>query len=230
MEKHADGFHLNSNLPKYRNTDEYPDNLILALGILPSSDTARHNQQIEGLNMALESLSEIEQEILIERFRDLKTLQESADPRSVTWQYIQQLEKGALSKLKHPTRTTLIAYGPDTVKRYKNLQDEIEKMENHLAMLKTEIARTEEQLKAAATDSRKADIDQKKDWANISLEDMGLSSRAKYRLSHNNINNLYQLSQLSRADLCGIRLIGIVTVNEIIEKAAEYGVNIPEGD
>ena len=51
-----------------------------------------------------------------------------------------------------------------------------------------------------------------------------------WKSSHNNIHNLYQLSQLSRADLCGIRLIGIVTVNEIIEKAAEYGVNIPEGD
>ena len=39
---------LYSEQAQYRKTDEYPDNLLLALGVIPSSDKEKHDQQAEG--------------------------------------------------------------------------------------------------------------------------------------------------------------------------------------
>lgn len=190
----------------------------------------KHEQQLDGLNIALQSLTDLEMEILIDRFRGGKTLQECADQRSFTRQYIQHIEQGALKKLKHPTRAALISYGPDAVKRYESLQVEIEMMEKRAAELQAEIFKSEKDLKDSLKQPGKVDIALKKGWATITLDDMGLSTRVKYSLGHKNIYNLYQLSQLTRKELMGIRLLGAVTVKEIIEKAAQYGVQILDGE
>ena len=91
---------VNSEKVKYRTTDEYPDNLILAIGIVPSSDPDKHAQQIEGLEIAMQSLTAREREVLEKIFCELQTLAECAKTYNSTHQYPQECKKTALEKLK----------------------------------------------------------------------------------------------------------------------------------
>lgn len=213
---------------KFRDTDDYPDNLLLALGILPSGDKQEHKQQMEGLEIAFTSLSDIEREIIVARFRDEKTLQECSEGKDVTRQYIQNLEQKALMKLRHPTRKALITYGPDTVGYYNQLKVKIELLEKHIEVLKDEIDRSESALGRYKNWSKDGFLKKKEEFAAISIEMLNLSSRARYGLNREKVFNLYDLSRYSHQDLLRIRRLGEMTVKEIEQKAAEFGLYIQD--
>ena len=99
-------------------------------------------------------------------------------------------------------------------------------MEKHVKLLREEIEQSETKLKHSKKWSRKTNIEQKKDWATITLDEMGLSSRAYFGLNHQKIHNLYDLSKYSHEDLMRIRHMGETTVKEIEEKAAKFGLHI----
>ena len=213
---------------KFRYTDEYPDNLILALGILPSSNEEIHNQQIAGLKTVLDSLQDREREILIERFRDQKTQRECADIHQISYQRIAAIEKGVLDKLKHPTRMTLIIFGPEQARCYDTLKAEVDMLERRKEILQKQIEQMEKVLHRDQKQDRNNELDTRKEWASISINDIGLSARARYRLIHNQIYTLYDLSRYSLQDLLAIHQMGKATVDEIVKKAAKFGLHIKE--
>ena len=63
---------IKTDQAKYRTTDEYPDNLLLALGVVPSSNPQNHSRQLEGLEIAMHSLTAREREVIEKRFASLK--------------------------------------------------------------------------------------------------------------------------------------------------------------
>lgn len=219
---------LKCNKAEFRNTDEYPDSLILELGILPSSNEEIRSKQIAGLKMVLDSLQKREREIIIERFRDQKTQRECAEIHQISYQRIAAIEKGILDKLKHPTRMALIIFGPEQARCYETLKAEVDMLERRKEMLQKQTEQMEKVLHRDQKQERSNEPDTRKEWASISIDDIGLSARARYRLIHNQIYTLYDLSRYSLQDLLAIHQMGKATVDEIVKKAAKFGLHIKE--
>ncbi len=223
---------INSDKSKYRTTDEYPDNLLLALGIVPSSDPENHSRQMEGLEIAMQSLTDREREVIEKRFCEFKTLAECSETYNTTHQNVQGCEKLAIEKLRHPTRLALIAYGPDAVKYYEQLQVEMKTIQDQINVLQEELNRLEDTVnpKYKKRSGRKVNLDKKMEWAAITIDELGISVRARSRLNRSKIYTLYDLSQYTRKDLRRIRQLGEISINEIVEMAAKYGLYIMDGE
>ncbi len=223
---------IKTDQAKYRTTDEYPDNLLLALGVVPSSDPQNHSQQLEGLKIAMQSLTAREREVIEKYFCELQTLTECAKTYNSTHQYPQECKKTALEKLKHPTRLALIAYGPDAVKYYEQLQVEMKTIQDQIDLLQNELHQLEDSInpKYKKRAGRKINLDKKKEWATITIDELGIPVRARSRLNQSKIYTLYDLSQYTRKDLRRIRQLGEISISEIVKKAAKYGLYIMDGE
>ena len=103
----------------------------------------------------------------------------------------------------------------------KTIQDQINVLQEELQRLEDSI-----NPKYKKRSGRKVNLDKKKEWVTISLDDLGISTRARSRLNWYKIYNLYDLSQYTRKDLRKIRQLGEISINDIIEKAAKYGLYI----
>ena len=223
---------IKTDQAKYRTTDEYPDNLLLALGVVPSSDPDNHSQQIKGLEIAMQSLTAREREVIEKYFCELQTLTECAKTYNSTHQYPQECKKTALEKLKHPTRLALIAYGPDAVKYYEQLQVEMKTIQDQIDLLQNELHRLEDSInpKYKKRAGRKINLDKKKEWATIPIDELEIPVRARSRLNRSEIYTLYDLSQYTRKDLRKIRQLGEISISEIVKEAAKYGLYIMDGE
>lgn len=122
----------------------------------------------------------------------------------------------------------LIAYGPDAVKYYEQLQIEMRAIQDQINVLQEELSRLEDSVnpKYKKRAGRKINLDKKKEWATVTIDELGISARARSRLNRSKIYNLYDLSQYTRKDLSRIRQLGEISINEIVEKAAKYGLYI----
>lgn len=215
------------NESRFRDTDQYPDNLLLALEILPSSHEEYHKQQIKGLEIVLNSLDESERVLITERFRDLKTMEECAKSHNVSKQCVNEKEHRILKKMRHPTRMMVISYGPDMVRRYEELKDEVGFLEERAKVLRDEIRISEEALKESMKVPQAPSLEQKKEWAQINIAELHLSPKASSPLiRHERIRTLYDLSKYSHQDLLKVRQLGAKTVQEIEQKAAAFGLYI----
>ena len=123
----------------------------------------------------------------------------------------------------------MITYGPEMVHRYEKLLSEIEILEKQAKALREEIERSEKKVKYPKRLSKKANIDRKMDWTAISIDEMALSSRTYGILHYKKVHTLYDLSNYSHEDLMSIRRMGEITVKEIEEKAAKFGLYIRKG-
>ena len=63
---------------------------------------------------------------------------------------------------------------------------------------------------------------------NIPVSNLSISTRAKNVLRTLNITSLNDLTNITRDRLMSARNAGPATVNEIIKKALEFGINIPD--
>ena len=60
---------------------------------------------MDGLEHALETLTEREQKVIYERFQEMKTFEEVGKDFGITRERIRQIEAKALKKLRHPSRS-----------------------------------------------------------------------------------------------------------------------------
>ena len=93
-----------------KNDVGYPFNLIDAVfgREVEWYDDADH---LEGLEHALETLSDREQKVIQKRYQELKTLEETGRDFNVTRERIRQVEAHAVRKLRHPARQRFILHG-----------------------------------------------------------------------------------------------------------------------
>ena len=65
-------------------------------------------------------------------------------------------------------------------------------------------------------------------WKNAPIEDLGLSTRAYNCLCRENIRTTAQLAEKTEDEIASIRNIGRKSVEDIIEKAARFGIRLKE--
>lgn len=79
--------------------------------------------QIDGLHIAIDSLTEREQKIIKEKYVERKTLDNIAHEFNITRERVRQIEAKALRKLKHPSRFRLIRDGYKSCQIPKSMKD-----------------------------------------------------------------------------------------------------------
>ena len=94
----------------------YPENLITALGLVnvfgEDKYTDLTDNQLKGLETALNTLSEREREIIKQRYEEHYTLQKSADHFGISRERIRQILNEAVAKLRHPKMCKLYNLNP----------------------------------------------------------------------------------------------------------------------
>jgi len=181
----------------------YPDGLLVKLGVpLPATE-----DQIEGLNYALEKLYRLEQDIIFAKYRDGLSYTEIGAVCNKTAERVEIICRNAIKKLKKPV---LVPYYMDGyVKTLVRL--EVEKEQHAKALLE----------KASAADQN--------GMIHTSVYDMGLTTRTTNCLIKGGVNTLQDILLLladNPKKLRRIRNIGIVGYGEIMAKLKEYGVRL----
>ena len=199
------------------NNHSYPYDLINALFNDAKIDIAYLEEHFdENLNIAAETITLREFDIITKRFKDGYTLEAVALQYGVTKERIRQIEAKALRKLKQPARLAIIRYGQDIVK----LQDNIEVLKEQL--LKEQL-RLNEELRNVVIDeeilSRLQTINKDTVLAerklNLDLDATQLSVRSYNCLRRAGIHTVSSLQNMTEVDLRRIRNLGAVSIREI---------------
>ncbi|NCB43258.1 MAG: hypothetical protein EOM59_11635 [Clostridia bacterium] len=190
----------------------YPNNL--ALAIAGEENIGRF--LFSGLKEVLLFLTEKEQKVIKFRFEQIKTLAETSKEFGVCKERIRQIEAKALRKLRHPQYykhymgISLYDMGLKLNKKETEIRAEFEK---HCAECKIHPQQI--------ADKPKSKID---------ISDMDLSVRAYNCLIRANKRTISDLAVMSFNDFLKIRNLGHKTVDEVITKLKEYGIEIKEDE
>ena len=97
----------------------YPENLLTDIGLELIFEkpeyTALNDDQMAGLEHALTTIREREQEIIRLRYEEKKTLQEIGDKYELSRERVRQIIAKGVRKLRHPSRTVYVRDGFDKV-------------------------------------------------------------------------------------------------------------------
>lgn len=95
----------------------YPENLLTDIGLELIFEkpeyTALNDDQMAGLEHALTTIREREQEMIRLRYEEKKTLQEIGDKYELSRERVRQIIAKGVRKLRHPSRTVFIRNGLD---------------------------------------------------------------------------------------------------------------------
>ena len=95
--------------------------------------------QMDGLNKAIETLTDRESTIIFKRYVEEKTLKTCGEDWGVSEERARQIEKKALRKLRHPTRLNIIRYGYNGVQEKHELQSDISQLRIEKRLLEEEL-------------------------------------------------------------------------------------------
>ena len=197
---------------------EYPDNLMLDMGVIPSMDKDRYREQIKGLELAIEHLTPGEKRVIDVRYRDGMSLKAAGTVFNVSPERIQMIEAKALRKLKHPACVRMTAYGIESAKTYENMMKQKEALQAEIERLE----RVRDSLKQENAEYGISDYDLEK--GAVSIKDMNFSTRTFNILSRNDIKDLWDLSHTTKEQLKEMKSMGKMSMIEIVDKACEYGI------
>lgn len=186
------------------------------------------NDRWQGLQHALHTLTEREQKAIYYYFQqEDNTLEEAGKMLGVTRERFRQILTKGVRKLRHPTRAIYIlkgykiASGELRKKVFETRQKEIDAAN---ALIDAKIETIKANLNRPSTElltSRPKDI---------TILDLDLSVRATNCLSRANIKTLEDLSKMTKCDLCKVRNLGRKSLEEIMFKLKEYGIELEEGE
>ena len=126
----------------------YPYNLIDAI-CKEHVDVVLTEDQLGGVQIAIETLAPREQQVLEKRYKDYMTLLDTGKEFGVTLERTRQIEAKALRKLRHPSRMKYIKLGLSGIERYGSLQEienEISEKQKYKEELERKIEDAEMQL------------------------------------------------------------------------------------
>lgn len=165
-----------------------------------------------------ERLTERERRVLEMRRRDMMTLEVVGERLGVTRERIRQIEAKALRKLRNPA----------VLKRIECVsKEEFMRVEAENELLKQKIIELESD--GCETESDGCETKQISSLASKSIGYLNLSVRSYNCLFRDGIRTLEDLQNLSVDDLTRIRNLGARSAREIIDKAAEVGIQIRGG-
>lgn len=209
-------------MPKPKNQtvdlkDVYPFNL--AVNLL--GDEHYVDMFIPGLQVALDTLSERERQVVRGRFELGLTLETVARVQNVTRERIRQIEAKALRKLRHPIRAKLYRGVTFTelieeCQKYRVLEAEY----NRLQEAYTELAAQKGVPVGTINTAERAGV------MMTPIEELELSIRSYNCLRRAGKNILQDLAEMTVADFQKVRNLGRKSLDEVTHKLKEYGIII----
>ena len=206
--------------------DRYPYNVALAVAGEFNYTNALYHVYIPALLESLESLTEREKKVLKLRYQNAMTLEEVANMLGVTRERIRQIEARALRKLRHPRHWKNWKF--DTMSRYI----ESEKLASELSLKNIELRKKLEQMYEVlgVKYPNARTITQNDEIEPVPIDEMELSVRSYNCLKRANINYVEDLKGYTVESLKKVRNLGMKSIREVVEKAREFGIDIPEGE
>lgn len=221
--------------------NDYPENLYIVLGFDVIKELTE--SQLAGFRYVMENvLTRKEAELIEAKFRDGKTNREIAQEANICHQLASVNIKNVIYKLRLPENLERLAggnvncyrdgKGHDTfeneytilrnirLKAIEELYKEVEKIENLTQTIR------EEGDKLGAGECREKANNAVKEILKISIDDTSLSLRALTVLRHADVRYISDLIGWDYERVMSLRNCGKNTADEIVRKAAEYGINI----
>ncbi len=219
---------------------EWPLNLFESLGFETANGIT--DRQKEALDLLISTrLTEKEALILLARYRDGKRYGEISEISGLSSKTLPNHIGKVISKLRLETNLELLMDGGNeagtsetggTQVEFKNrrlkLREEIGEEIRKLEAIKDELA--DLQLKTEAARKIKKAEDGIRELNQIRVEEMGLSKAAYHIVTRNGCRLISDLQGLTRKKLLRFRNCGVKSADEIIRKAAEWGIVIEEGE
>jgi RNA polymerase sigma factor (sigma-70 family) len=211
----------------------YPYNLLDRIFTNPF-DHIITEDEMNGLNKALSTLSSREREIIKYRYEDELYLDEIGKMYDIGKERVRQIEALAIRKLRHPCRSKLIKYGIDGVnakEEYERKSHLLDNKELYLEEKDKRLREFEETLKAEA-----GKIEFEKDilyepvikdenlheYLFIPIEDLDISVRAFNCLKRSNCNTVGDIVKRIRdGSIINIRNLGTKTIEDTIDRIKE---------
>jgi len=185
----------------------WPENLITEIGLEAvfgtDSYTPLNDDQLEGLEYALDLLKEKEKTAVILRYREHKTFKETAEHFSLSTERTRQIIKKCIRKLRHPNRMVYYRDG------YLGMQINREERKR----------RIREQV---AKDGLMETL------SGVHIAECELSVRSFNCLHRAGMDTLGQVVERMNRDpwkILRIRNLGIKCLEEVVNKLEEYGVD-----
>lgn len=185
----------------------WPENLITEIGLekVFGSDTYTplNDDQMHGLEFAMDSLKDKEQTALLLRYKDHMTLNDTGEQFSLSRERIRQILAKGIRKLRHPDRLKYIRDG---------LQGTVRKMEEDKRRIRESIE------KNGVMETLHL----------IGLEDCGFSIRAYNCLKRAGLTTLGEVADKVAGDpafIVRIRSLGMKSLIEVVDKLESYGVD-----
>ena len=190
----------------------WPENLMTEIGLsLVFPDTSLYqelnNDQLAGLLQVIATLKENEQNVLRLRFKEHKTLQETADVFELSKERIRQILKKAVRKLKHPTRLVYYRDG------YQSTLDKREKQKKDIRAVKDQ--------------EKKMEL-----LKDVGIMECGLSAGTRIALGIEGLQNLGDIAYIMKKNPLELVKSGRLhddLLLEVVKKLEDYGVDCSGG-
>ena len=197
-------------------SERYPWNL--AYRIFCSKD-AIYKVYAPGLIEALDKLRDKEKQTLIYRFNHGLTLAEVAKEYGVTKERVRQIEAKAIRKLRHPSLTRMFLF--DTQEKYYEAARERDRLKLENITLTDKL---NEYFKENSVDMEPPIV--KNDIDSIPIEDLDLSVRSYNCLRRGGYDTIGDIRGATIEQLMKVRNLGRRSIDEILEKLKEYGIEV----
>ena len=192
--------------------DEWSLNLLLHIGIVPS-DEEEMNIMEKNLMLVLDTIKDEYREALILHFMHGKTFEKISEYKECPVSTIKYYVSRGIRNLRHNDRLLILSAGTGAAL----LSSEAAKKLS--AKYKIEEV-TQDREGITFENGTRFEIYEK------DIDIMGLSKRPTHALKRSGISKVGQLKTLTRKSLMDMRAMGPKSVDQVIEKAEEFGITI----
>ena len=194
----------------------YPWNLAAAVGNIKEEDAyLLYDIYIPALKESVDKgLTDREQQVIRMRFKHHMTLEAVGRELCITRERVRQVEAKALRKLRHPRHWR--HWQLDTMERYIAAEEKAARYELECMHLQSLIQKQAEE----------PEPEEKPILGEIGIDEMELSVRSYNCLRRGGYRTVADLVGKTYADLAKVRNLGRKSVEEVVKKAREYGIEI----
>ena len=177
---------------------------------------------IPALLKSISELSDREQKVLKLRFENGLNLEQTGYRFGVTRERIRQVEAKAIRKLRHPRHFKNWQF--DTIGKAWEVAEERDRYKLENIGLKEKISSIMKSLGVKESDIEKPEESEKE--TDVDIQEMELSVRSYNCLKRARIDNISDLEGMTVEKLMMVRNLGKRSVDEVISKAREWGIEI----
>ena len=179
------------------------------------------NVYLQGIRLAISTLTEREETVIRLRFKDELTLENVGKQIGTTRERARQIEAKALRKMRHPDRQRMMLAVPvaevDEVRtKYTALKEQYELLVKAFELISGKATTPEsvEKIAEAAV------------WMQTSIENMDFSVRTYNCLRRAGKDTLKDLVEMTEEELRGIRNLGRKSVDEVVYTLEQHGLTL----